>query len=488
MDRSLLTLFLCVPLAAATACSPPGDGDGEPVVSAAEDEGESFEGGLERQRASKVLTAPLVQREMVRAISTTVNAASESEIQVIPRTTGVVTEVFVEEGDRVDKDDLMMRLDPRELAAALEEARIAEREAQDARIGLSFAVTEAEAQVNRAQLTYDQSQRELKRKEDAADVVSRNELDQLRLTVQTNLADLAAQKVAKQRAEAALSTQEITIEKAKLAVTRAELNLSFADVTAPFDGVIAQRDVRLGDNVSGATMAFLLTDPDNVRAVVSRPQRELRFFREAAERAKAQKASEGAAEGLGIEIMPEALPGHAYGGHIQFISPTIDAASGQFRVTLGVDQPTAGDERPPVLPGMLLRVRIVTERHPDALVVPKRALLREGEAHFVFLEEDGTARRVRVEEGFSEDDFVEILPADEDALEPGAPIVVVGNRDLEDGDAVDASAWAGAQGPAASAPEEDEESTEEEDETSAEDEDSVEADDSSSADAGGDGN
>lgn len=428
----------CLPLALALACSPPGSDDA--AGKSAGDSVASFEGGIERARYANVLTAPLLREEMVRAISTTVNAASESEIQVIPRTTGVVTEILVEEGDRVAAGDVLMRLDPRELQAALDEAIIAKREVEDAKIGLTFAVSEAEAQVERAQLTFDQSKRELARKEDAADVVSRNELDQLRLTVQTNGADLAAQAVARKRAEAALSSQEIAIEKATLQISRATLNLSYATVTAPFDGVIAQRDVRIGDNVSGTVMAFLLTDPDNVRAVVSRPQRELRFFRAAAARRSADADGE-AADSVDIEIFPEALPEHSYRGRILFVSPTIDAASGQFRVTLGVDQPAAGDPRPPVLPGMLLRVRIVTERHPDALVVPKRALLREGDSHFVFVADGDRARKIQVEEGFSDDDDVEILPAGEAPLLPGADIVVVGNRDLEDGDGIEAAVW-----------------------------------------------
>ena len=108
-------------------------------------------------------------------------------------------------------------------------------------------------------------------------------------------------------------------------------------------------------------------------------------------------------------------------------------------MTLGVDQPTADDPRP-VLPGMLLRVRIVTERHPDALVVPKRALLREGDSYFVFVAEGDRARKIQVEEGFSDDDDVEVLPIGDAPLVPGADIVVV-DGDLEDGDGIEASLW-----------------------------------------------
>lgn len=442
---ALWTVSLAGLLGAFVSCSPRGGegagGDTSGDAAAKPDDDKPFAGELESASAAKVLTAPLMQREMVRAISTTVNAASEREIQVFPRTNGIVTEVLVEEGDRVAKNAPLMMLDPRELDAALADAKIALREARDGLASLNLAITEAEAQVGRAVLTFDQSVRELERKEGAGEgILSRNELDLLRLTVLTNQADLGAQKISKQRAETAVSTQDIAIERAQLTVATAELNLSFATVKAPFAGVIARRTVREGDLVSGTTTAFTLTDSDNVRAVVSRPQRELRFFRAAEARAEKASQQEGGS-GLDIEIAPEALPGHIYSGRILFVSPTIDPASGQFRVTLGIDQPQQGEERPPVLPGMLLRVRIVTERHPDALVVPKRALLREGESYFVFTANDKTARKIRVIEGFSEDDFAEIIPAEEGALTAGSDVIVVGNRDLEDGGPIDPSVW-----------------------------------------------
>ena len=410
----------------------PGAADGEP----------GFE-GLERSKATKVLTSPLVQREMVRAISTTVNAESEQEIQVFPRISGVVTAVLVEEGDAVEQGAPLLELDARELEAALAEARVALRESEDAKRNLELSVDEARARQQSARLRYDQSARELERKEEAGEgIISRNELDQLRLTVATNRADRDAADIALSKAEAALTSQGIAIERAQLQVDKAELNRSFATVEAPFSGVIASRTARLGDLVSTASSAFTLTDPSNVRAVVSRPQRELLFFRTAERRARKASAGTGG-DALDIEIAPEALPGVTYTGRIRFVSPTIDPASGQFRVTIGIDQPEPGDARPPVLPGMLLRIRIITERHPDALVVPKRGLLREGDRHWIFVLEEGEARRVPVSEGFAEDDAVEVLPVEVGAVAAGDPVVVVGNRDLEEGDTVEAFPWAG---------------------------------------------
>ncbi len=305
-ERSLRTAAGLVSAALACAllfaCSPTGG----KTANGAErtDETSDFE-GLTRTTASKVLTAPLEQREMVRAISTTVNAESETEIQVFPRTSGIVVARHVEEGDRVVAGDILMEIDPREAQVALSAAEIALREAEDAKRALQLSVDEAAAMIASAELTFEQSKRELKRKAEAgAGVISRNELDLLELSVATNEANLLTQNIAAKKAQSALTSQDIAIDLANLEIERTQLDLSYTKVEAPFDGVIASRSVRIGDLASNATAAFVLTDTDNVRAVVSRAQREMSFFRDA--EARARKASDGNANGSGaldIEIL-----------------------------------------------------------------------------------------------------------------------------------------------------------------------------------------
>jgi RND family efflux transporter MFP subunit len=269
----------------------------------------------------------------------------------------------------------------------------------------------------------------------AQGLLSQNELEQLRLTRDQHRSDADAQVTAVASAKAQLASQDIAIDRAALQAERAELDLSFTRISAPFSGIIAKRMVKVGDLIGTRGPILTLTDPDHVRAIVYRPQRELSFFR-TAERAGA----DGSAAEIEIVARPEALPDVAYTGHIRIVSPTVDPSSGQFRVTIGLDQPE-DLERPPLLPGMLLRLDIVTERHLGALAVPKRAVVREGEAYFVFVIEDGIARRVRVTEGFSDDLSIEVIAGDADALAAGQSVVVVGNRDLEDGDRVSAEPW-----------------------------------------------
>jgi membrane fusion protein (multidrug efflux system) len=85
---------------------------------------------------------------------------------------------------------------------------------------------------------------------------------------------------------------------------------------------------------------------------------------------------------------------------------------------------------------MLARIDIVTERRPNALVVPKRALRREGDSQFLYLVREGKAVRLKVVEGLSNDEFVELTLSEEDPIEAGDEVIVVGNRDLEGGEEV----------------------------------------------------
>ncbi|MDP6954631.1 MAG: hypothetical protein QF599_01550, partial [Planctomycetota bacterium] len=196
---------------------------------------------------------------------------------------------------------------------------------------------------------------------------------------------------------------------------------------------IASRTVRLGDSVITATFLFVLTDSSKLRAVFHRPQRELALFNGAA-----TSATSDGSTGLSLEVLAtsEALPGVEVRGCIQRVSPTIDAASGSFRVTVDLSPDGADSAGPGLLPGMLVRLEIITDRHAEAIVIPKRALQREGEAAHLFVLRDGQAQRVDVTLGYAEDELTEVTPAAGHSLAAAERVIVVGNRDLQDGDEV----------------------------------------------------
>ncbi len=391
---------------------------------------------VKQREAVRVRTSPVEQREMVRTISTTTTVESEREIRLVPRAAGVVMRLDAEEGDRVKAGEVLAELDRRSSQAAITEARIALREAEDAARKAQLTLPEAENRVATAKLKWEQGQREYERNEKAG-LISQQALDNLRVVRDTAQSEHDGAKLAVERAEvdiAALGTQKA---KAELALQRAELEDSYLVLTAPFEGVIAQRLLKVGDSAGPSAPAFVLTDPTALRAIVHRPQRELAMFF-----AAQRSGGDGNGNGLEIRAVAEALPGKTFPGEIQLVSPSIDPQSGSFRVTVRLPPAAAGEAG--LLPGMLVRLEIVTERHPNALAVPKRALRREGGSDFVFVVDAGKSRRVEVKEGFSDDSSTEVEPLNGATLAAGTRVIVIGNREIEDGADVLEEATAGA--------------------------------------------
>jgi len=426
-QRKLLSAALSLALA---ACGSGASGDGPKAA----------EGGLQKRELASVRVAPVVVREMARVLETTSKLDSEREISMMPRVSGVVQSLGAEEGDVVEPGAVLATLDDTDVVLAAKDAEVRQSEAQNALDKLRLAVRESEARVKRTQLAYDQAQRDYERNlklfqgEKVASALSQSALEASKLTSDNADADRTDAGLACERAKLELAAGETALERAKITLERARVTLSYTKLTAPFAGVVAQRGIKVGDSVGPATMAFVLSDVSLLRCVFQRPQEELELF---------AHVGAGGAEGrLALSATADAYPGRTFAGWIERVSPTIDPQSGQFRVTGRLECVQEGG-RVRLLPGMLVRLRIVTERHAEALVVPKRALEREGERRYLLAAERdpgaptrATVRRVEVGEGFADGEWIEVLPREGQRLVAGDAVVVVGGRDVSEGDTV----------------------------------------------------
>jgi membrane fusion protein (multidrug efflux system) len=131
--------------------------------------------------------------------------------------------------------------------------------------------------------------------------------------------------------------------------------------------------------------------------------------------------------GQSASIAVDALAGRVFPAVVKLVSPTVDAATATFKVTLEVDDPKGN-----LKPGMFSRVGIVFERRSDALTIPRVALLDSDGSPSVFIVSDGKAEQRAIKTGLSNAGKVEVV----DGLTGAEQVVIVGQNGLKDGNPV----------------------------------------------------
>jgi membrane fusion protein (multidrug efflux system) len=221
-----------------------------------------------------------------------------------------------------------------------------------------------------------------------------------------------AQKLVGQQMVSAADVDQLRfdLENVRAQYRLATLELSYTTVVAPISGVIASRSIKTGNFVQINTPIFRIVDNSRLEATLNVPERELATLR----------------PGQPVTLVADALPGKSFPGKVDRISPVVDAGSGTFRVVSGFGEGAEG-----LQPGMFGRIRIDYDQRADALVVPRLALLDDGDPA-VFRVRDGKVARVPVKLGYAEGPWVEIR----DGLVAGDKVVTAGKVALRDGTAV----------------------------------------------------
>ena len=213
-------------------------------------------------------------------------------VSIAPKVAGQVKKVHVESNQRVKAGDLLLEIDPRDLAVQLDQKRAAVDSAR-ANVALSKAVVElsrtqvataeatakqSAAEAGAAQATAGKAKADLKRAEELIQnrTISPQEFDSAKAAATAAEANLKAaqEKAASNRAKVAEAQAQV--EAAQKALERgeaqarqtepdvqaAELNLSYARVTAPADGYVTKKAVESGNyvQVGQRLMALVLTD------------------------------------------------------------------------------------------------------------------------------------------------------------------------------------------------------------------------------------
>ncbi len=353
---------------------------------------------------------------------------------------GLVVELMVEEGDHVEKGaplaqlrDQQLRL---QLAAAEAQLQVRRHELAESNISLPEEIEQADARMMSSKALMEFAFRRLQRtrKLVASRTISEDELQEresIAVAAQEKYRETktawqqtkAVWPVKIQQAEARLDAQQKEIDRLNDEVAQHK-------ITAPFDGYVTEEHTEVGQWIAKGDPVVEVVELDTVEVEVHVP--------------------ESCLSQLHVEITATvtigALPGESWQQPVTAIVPKADVRSRSFPVKVRLkNRPGPGGVL--LKPGMFARVTLPVASTPQALLVPKDAVVLGGTKPVVFVMDptpkgppsknptphgslpDGTARKVPVELGEAVDDLIEVRGP----LKPGDLVVVEGNERLSPG-------------------------------------------------------
>ena len=263
---------------------------------------------------------------------------------------------------------------------------------------------------------------------EAAEVAVQGVRDELRVAraaivgaeakVAATQADVAAARAAVKAVEAGKS-----LESARMQETATVLN--YATIKAPFQGVIAERMVELGELVldasrnSGAKALYRVVADDKLR---------IRFFVSAPD-APVCRA------GNPVEIYFEELDMKPMKAAVTRVADALDPRTRTMEVEIEVDNPRGDDGRRRLRAGMFAKVHVFLETYDRALVVPARCVTtKKRKSSVLIVDSENKVRKIPVKIGVDDAHRIQIL----EGIEESARVIISGRNLVADGDAVEA--------------------------------------------------
>jgi membrane fusion protein, multidrug efflux system len=289
---------------------------------------------------NKLVTPPLPEISVAQPLKQPVTPYTEltgntqafSTVDLVARVTGFLTSIDYRDGAFVKKGDVLFQIEP---------------------VTYEAQVKQAEAQLESAKAQLLKTQAELVRQE-------------------TLLRQNVSAQVSYDQAKAARDSAQASVENGEASVVIAKTNLGYTKVVAPFDGIVTQHLVSVGELVGNGTATKLATIVrlDPIYAVFTLSEQDVLRIRAnlGNRRITLEELNKVPLE---IGLMNE--QGYPHKGHLNYVSPELDSTTGTIQVRGLFDNPHRV-----LLPGFFVRARIPTGQ-PDktALLVPNRLLAED---------------------------------------------------------------------------------------------------------------
>jgi HlyD family secretion protein len=364
-------------------------------------------GGGEKATPVEIFTVE--KRNLVEVVTTSGKIRPAAEVKIAPEVSGEIIELHVREGDKVERGQLLVKINP-DLYQAAEMRAIAAT--NNARAALSQAraqFVEAEKNYNRNKALHDKG------------VISDLEFDGIQ----------RAYDVAKMGVEAA----DFQVKSARASETEATNNLKRTTIYAPASGTLSMLNVEVGERVVGTaqmagTELLRISDLDQMQVLVEVNENEVIKVK----------------EGDSVSIKVEAYPNEVFYGEVAQVaiaSRNNETSADQitvFEVLVNINPESYKhlNIKHPLRHGMTATVDIITRKVFDVIAVPVQAVTTrldstgdnsslarirmKGKAEeftCVFIRKEGAAELRKVSIGVQDDEFLEII----DGISTGEEVI-----------------------------------------------------------------
>lgn len=294
---------------------------------------------------------------------------------IAPKVSGYLTQVLVGDNERVGAGAVLARIDDRDFRVALAQAKadvaatqaaIASKQAQlDAQQAIIDAA-KATLDVARAQLTF--AEQENKRYSDLATSgygsvqnaqQAQSRISTAQATLERDTANLASALKQVDLLKADISAATAQAARAEATQAQAELNLTYTTITAPIDGVVGNRTLRVGQFVQAGTQLMSVVPANGAYVVANFKETQLTNVH----------------RGQTVDIKVDMFPGKVVHGHVDSIAP----ASGQEFALLPPDNATGNFTK--VVQRIPVKIVLDTGNQPGIDLRPGMSVIPTIETH-----------------------------------------------------------------------------------------------------------
>lgn len=355
-----------------------------------------------RPRAAVVQVAPAEELSASAGTASVLDASgyitARRSATISSKLSGIVVAVMVEEGMRVEKGQLLARLEPTIPSQTLQLSRAQADAAASALQETRVRIAEAKLEERRAARLRDQQ------------ISSQADLDKARAQVNA--------------LEARLNSQRDEFTVAQRQVNLRQQDVRDTEIRAPFAGIVVSKNAQAGEMISPMSAGGGFTRT-GIATIVDMDSLEIEIDVNEAYINRVKP-------GQRVKAILDAYPEWEIPAHVITVIPTADREKATVKVRIAIDQ-----RDPRILPDMGVKVSFIAEAGADSsprrlVVIPSSAVRRDGERDIVFIVKDGRAERRAVTVKGSRADRVEVLSG----LSSGETVVTTGPADLKDGQRV----------------------------------------------------